>query len=240
MAVAYLEAAAHSGNEAWRERAREMLEELLATKYKVGVGWEHTEGVEGQLADQAWGLWASLKAYQGGLGEQWWTAAQAMVTQIEGHYADGEHGGYFDIAHEGVGRLRERMKPLGENALMAMALREMDVLSDGEGGYRVRARRILESVAGVVAQSGVMASGFARALDRLESDLKVTTGNWELAAAAIRAHPYVVIDPRGDERALICVGKTCLSPVTSAAEVTKAVREATNKPKIAGQVVSIA
>jgi uncharacterized protein YyaL (SSP411 family) len=71
-----------------------------------------------------------------------------------------------------------------------------------------------------------MAAVFARALDRLPHAIKVTTANPELAAAARAAHPYAVIDPNGDQRAVVCVGTICLAPVTTPHAVEEAIREA--------------
>jgi uncharacterized protein YyaL (SSP411 family) len=71
-----------------------------------------------------------------------------------------------------------------------------------------------------------MASVYARALDRLRYAIKVTTKNRELASAALRAHPYAVIDPSGDNRAVVCSGTICLAPVTTPDEVAEAIPEA--------------
>ena len=75
-------------------------------------------------------------------------------------------------------------------------------------------------------QYGLMAAVFARALDRLRQPIKVSTGNSELARAAVLAHPYAVIDPNGDKRAVVCVGTICFAPVSSATEVGEALQEA--------------
>jgi hypothetical protein len=72
-----------------------------------------------------------------------------------------------------------------------------------------------------------MAAAFARALDRVRQPIKVSTGNPELARAALLAHPYVVLDPNGDERAVVCVGTICLAPVFTPAAVGEALQEAT-------------
>jgi len=72
-----------------------------------------------------------------------------------------------------------------------------------------------------------MAAVFARALDRTRHQIKVTTGNPELARAATLAHPYAVIDPSGDNRAVVCVGTICLAPVSTSEAVAEAVKEAT-------------
>jgi uncharacterized protein YyaL (SSP411 family) len=70
-----------------------------------------------------------------------------------------------------------------------------------------------------------MASVFGRALDRLQHPLKVSTGNIALARAAMQAHPYTVIDPNHDERAVVCVGTICLAPVSTPAAVEEAIQE---------------
>jgi uncharacterized protein YyaL (SSP411 family) len=63
-------------------------------------------------------------------------------------------------------------------------------------------------------------------VDRLPHAIKVTTANTQLARAARDAHPYAVIDPHGDERAVVCVGTICLAPVSSPDAVRDAIREA--------------
>jgi hypothetical protein len=92
--------------------------------------------------------------------------------------------------------------------------------------YLSRARRVLESVAGLPRQYGLMAAVFARALDRLRKPIKVSTGNPELVRAAVLAHPYAVIDPNRDKRAVVCVGTICLAPVSTPAAVGDALQEA--------------
>jgi uncharacterized protein YyaL (SSP411 family) len=227
LAVALLEAAAFSGQEGLRERARGIMAELKATRYHIGEGWEHADGVGGLLADQAWGLLACVRAYQWGLGEQWLQVAQEMASVLEARWGDGVRGGYFDIAHTGAGRLGERMKPLNENAVVALALSELDTLVDAGGqGHRQQARRALESVAGLVERNGPMAALWARVVDRLEPSVKVSTKNWEVAAAALKAHPYVVIDPQGGESAVVCVGTSCVASGVGAGEVDKALKDA--------------
>jgi len=72
----------------------------------------------------------------------------------------------------------------------------------------------------------LMAAVFGRALDRLGYALKVSTKNPELARAAVAAHPYAVIDPSGDERAVVCAGTICLAPVSTPTELAEAIREA--------------
>ena len=190
----------------------------------------HAEDVGGQLADQVWSMLAAVRAYQHGAGDRWLGLARELGDHIEERYADPELGGYLDHARNGddeaeLGRLGERIKPLTENAIAAMALIELDTLLGApDAPLRERARRALESVAALPRSYGLMAAVFARALDRLPHALKVTTADPELARVARAAHPYAVVDPHGDERAVVCVGTICLAPVSTADALEDAIR----------------
>ncbi|TMD33397.1 MAG: hypothetical protein E6I95_08920 [Chloroflexi bacterium] len=108
-----------------------------------------------------------------------------------------------------------------------MALTELDELvGDPERPYLARARRTLGSVAALPHQYGLMAAVFARALDRLNHSIKVSTGNPELGRAAVLAHPYTVVDPNSDDRAVVCVGTICLAPVSTPAAIGEAIQAA--------------
>jgi uncharacterized protein len=204
--------------------ADELLDSLFARAYRKGEGMIHAEGVGGQLGDQVWSLWAAVR----------WNRLEIaldLASHIDERYADSDFGGYFDRDVAGdlgeLGRLGERIKPLAENSIAAIALSELDtLLGDPSSPYRGRARRALESVAQLPHQYGLMAAVFARALDRLPYAIKVTTRNPELARAARAAHPYAVIDANGDDRAIVCIGTICLAPVSTATAVTDAIREA--------------
>ena len=188
----------------------------------------HAEGAGGQLGDQVWSLWAAVRASQQGLGDQWTAIAADLAAHIEERYGDSQLGGYFDRAGgDELGRLGERIKPLAENSVAAMGLIELDIATaDPSSPYRERARRALESVAALPRQYGLMAAVFARALDRLPHAIKVTTKNPELARAALAAHPYAVIHPAGDQRAVVCAGTICLAPVATPEAVKEAIQEA--------------
>ncbi|TAN32323.1 thioredoxin domain-containing protein [bacterium] len=228
LGIAYLDAALRRQRPALREHATRLLERLFRDAHREGEGMAHAEGIGGQLGDQVWALWAAIRAYQSGLGDRWLPAALELAAHLEERYGDAELGGYFDHAGgDQLGRLGERIKPLAENSVAAMALVELDVLSgDPAAPYAARARRALESVAALPRQYGLMAAAFARALDRTRHAVKVTTRNEELARAAVLAHPYTVIDPHGDERAVVCVGTICLAPVSTPAAVVAALQEA--------------
>jgi uncharacterized protein YyaL (SSP411 family) len=228
LAIAYLDAFRRLDRPALRDQAKKLLERLFQNAYRKGEGMSHAEGVGAQLADQVWSLWAALRAHQAGLGDQWMPAALDLAAHLDQRYGDPRAGGYFDHAATGaLGRLAEPIKPLAENSVAAMALVELDVLAgDPDAPYLARAQRALESVAALPRQYGLMAAAFARALDRTRHAIKVTTRNADLARAAALAHPYAVIDPGGDQRAVVCVGTICLAPVSTPEAVVEALKEA--------------
>ena len=228
LAVAYLDAAVRLDRPALRGHASTALGHLFRNAYREGEGMSHTDGAGGQLADQVWSLLAALRAHQAGLGGRWMPLALDLAAHIEERYGDRDLGGYFDRADaDDLGRLADRIKPLVENSIAAMALIELDVLAgDPAMPYLTRARRALESVAGLPRQYGLMAAVFARALDRARNPIKVTTTNPELARAAALAHPYAVIEPAGDRRAVVCIGTICLAPVSTPQAVAEALKEA--------------
>ena len=229
LAIAYLEADARLGRPQVRESARQLLDRLFADLYVPGAGLGHTSGLGGQLGDQVWGLWASVRAAAAGLGDAWRLRALELADHLEDAYGDRQLGGYFD--HSGgdeLGRLQERIKPLTENSIAAVALAELDALQgDPELRSRERARRALESVAALPSRYGLMAAVFARALDRvLREPVKVTTTDEALSRAALAAYPYAVIERSGDDTAVICIGTTCLAPTRSVVELTERLGQA--------------
>ncbi|HSP07988.1 MAG TPA: DUF255 domain-containing protein [Candidatus Dormibacteraeota bacterium] len=228
LAISYLDAALRLDRPQLRDRAGVLLERLFHEAYRQGEGMTRAAGVGGQLADQAWSMWAAVRAHQHGLGERWMPTALDLAEHLEERYGDRDLGGYFDrVRDDELGRLGDPIKPLVENSVAAMALMEIDTLTgDPSSPHRARARRALESVAALPRQYGLMAAAFARALDRLNHSIKVTTKNVRLARAAVLAHPYAVIDPAGDSRAVVCIGTICLAPVTTPGAVEQALKEA--------------
>jgi uncharacterized protein len=240
LAIAYLDADVRLGRPALRERAATLLDRLFDDLWTRAGGLRHTVdapsgpggppppasggAVGGQLGDQVWGLWAAVRA-AGALGGPWRDRALALAAHLESAYADGELDGYFDrTGGDALGRLEERIKPLPENSVAAIALTELDALIGDPGlGLRDRARRTLASVSALPRRYGTMAAVFARALDRaLREPVKLTTLDPELPRALLDAYPYAVIERAGDERGVLCVGTTCLPPSTSAEELVAA------------------
>ncbi len=228
LAIAYLDASLRLDRPLLRERAEKLLTSLFDVAYRRGEGMTHSRGVGGQLGDQVWSLWAAVRAHQAGLRGDWLDIAGDLAAHVDARYGDAELGGYFDHAGvDGLGRLGEKIKPLAENSVAAIALLELDVATgDPASPLRERARRALKSVAALPRQYGLMAAAFARALDRLPHAVKVSTKNQALARAAVEAQPYTVLEAGGDERAVVCVGTICLAPVSTPGEVAGAIKEA--------------
>jgi uncharacterized protein len=228
LAIAYLDAARRRERADLLAHAGKALDALFAARYRPGEGMTHAEGVGGQLGDQVWGLWAAVRAHQAGLDHGGWLEVAGDLAQhLEDRYADAG-GGYRDHAGaDNLGRLDEPIKPLAENSVAAMALIELDALrGEPDQPLVARARTTLASVAALPRQYGLLAAVFARALDRLRPPLKVSTGSEALARAALLAHPYAVIEPTADERAIVCVGTICLAPVSSVTGLQEAIKEA--------------
>jgi uncharacterized protein len=225
LAVAYLEADARVGRPDLREKAARLLDRLFQDGLTPAGGMLHAEGVAGQLGDQVWALLAAVRAFQAGLGASWLAAAEQLAAHLEAAYADAELGGYFDHALGGeLGRLDDRLKPIGENSVAALALFELGTLVGGD--HLEHGRRALESVAALPARYGLMAAGWARAYDRYLGDpVKLTTGNAELTRAALALRPYAVIEPSSDQRAVVCLGTLCLAPVSDLEGLRKALAE---------------
>ncbi|MDQ6692669.1 MAG: DUF255 domain-containing protein [Candidatus Dormibacteraeota bacterium] len=225
LAVAYLEADLRLGRPKLREKAGRLLDTLFADRLRESSGMAHSEGVTGQLGDQVWALLAAARAFQSNLGTIWLDRAESLARHLESAHGDRELGGYFDHSSVGgLGRLSDRLKPIGENAVAALALFELGTLAGGD--HLEHGRRALESVAGLPARYGIMAAGFARAYDRyLHDAVKVTTGNVGLVRAALAINPYAVIEPSSETRAIVCIGTMCLAPVDTAEALTSALTQ---------------
>jgi uncharacterized protein len=223
--VAYLDVAVRHDRPPILEAARAWLDALL----RHAETSREEEGAPQLLGDQAWLLLATMRAFEAGLGSSLLQTATALADRMQPLFADSERGGYFDHAGgQDLGRLGDRIKPLAENSVAAIALLELAAATGNpDSPYRERARRALESVAALPPRYGLMAAVFARALDRLPHELTVATGDAGLARASREAHPYVVVKPEAGDQAVVCAGTICLAPVSTPEEVTAAIRQAT-------------
>jgi len=54
--------------------------------------------------------------------------------------------------------------------------------------------------------------------------IKVSTKNPSSPCGAV-AHPYAVIEPSGDQRAVVCAGTICLAPVLTPEDLKRRIQE---------------
>src|SRR5260370_30942778 len=128
--MSLFDAALRLDRAALREHGARLVERLFHDAYEPGKGMTHAEGVGGQLADQAWSLWAALRAHQAGLGDRWMPAALDLAAHIEDAYGDPNLGAFLDHPPtDSPGRLAEPIKPLVQNSVVAIAPPQPDILT---------------------------------------------------------------------------------------------------------------
>jgi len=252
-ASAYLEASWTLDRPELAQRAVRALDWLWDHLRRPRHGMRHcwADGASqgpGLLADQAWMAQACLDAYEGTGERRHLDRALELADVMRQRFEDQRRGGFWDRAPddgEALGRLALPQKPIGENAVAAIAFGRLSrVLVDGP--LNDVARRTLAAFAGHERVLGLFAAGYALAVDRLLNpgpDVRIVASGdagAALHAAALRvpASDRTVqrIDPAADrdilERvalplkpapaAYACAGTACSAPVTDAAGLTAA------------------
>jgi uncharacterized protein YyaL (SSP411 family) len=204
----------------------------------------------GLLGDQAYTAAALLDAHEATGDWRFLDRAVDLATFIAARFQDREVGGFFDVwdAAPGVGRIQERQKALGENAVCADVFIRLHHLTREER-YRETAQRTLEAFVNVPPHMGYFASSYARRVDTLlnpPAEINIV-GDARKADALHRTAlwldvPFRVVhllDPARDgERlgalslpaepapaAYVCAGNMCSAPVSSPDQLLKAVHE---------------
>jgi uncharacterized protein YyaL (SSP411 family) len=208
-------------------------------------GKPHAKGL---LTDQVAFGDALLKAYETTGNEKYLEFAQRLVHYIDGALLDVKNGGYYDFVSrsDSPGYLNRREKPLDENSLACMLLTRIHHAT-GEEAYYQRAKSTLEILSGQYMRHGSMASTYALAVDLFINEPtriiivgeSQESGTEQLVKASMRAYdPRKLIIPLGSEadpkrlhslgytvesqsRAYICIGKSCLPPLTDPEEITQ-------------------
>jgi uncharacterized protein YyaL (SSP411 family) len=250
---AYLEASWTRGRPELEKRALRALDFIWERLHDDGAGMhrylaEHGPRIAGLLGDQAWTMAACLDAYETAGRpidlERARTLAGFMLERLES-----PAGGFYDTpeAHETLGRLSTRQKPVKENAVAAMALLRLSRLTH-DGRYEQAARRALEQFGGVAEAQGYFASDYAKAVDLLlnpGAEVKIIAADGDAArlrAAAlwlpVPERSVRVIEP-GDAAALVaeslpahpapaayaCYGTLCSAPVTTPEDLIEMVEK---------------
>ena len=202
--------------------------------------------LRGLLIDQIAFGDALVKAYEATGNGKYLEFAQRLMRYIDGTLLDTKNGGYYDSIpnSDSAGYLNRLEKPLDENSLASMLLIKI-YHSTGEEMYHQRAKSTLETLSGQYAKYRYMASTYALAVDLfLNEPTRIVivgrlqeSGTSQLLKASLRAYdPRKMIIPLDSEmdrkrldslgftvepqsRAYICVGKTCLPPLTEPEEI---------------------
>jgi uncharacterized protein YyaL (SSP411 family) len=197
--------------------------------------------IAGLLGDQAYTLSALLDVYEAAGRPEDIDRARSLAA-LTVALLGADEGGFFDtpVAHEDVGRLSMRQKPVKENAVAAEAFLRLARLT-GDRAYERVARDTLAQFAGVVESQGYFAAEYALAVDRLlnpGADVKIVAPEGALDGAAglraaalallvpdravrvIDASDRITLDsealpPEPAPAAYACYGTLCSAPVTA-------------------------
>ena len=209
----------------------------------VSGGMPHVEDL---LDDHAALGQALIDAYQATGDFRYVSHVEELVRHIDETLLDAKNGGYYDSPpkRDAPGYLRRLDKPLDENSAASMVLTRLYHLTDDETRLERSKSTLNALVRGYVAY-GHVASGYALAVDLFLNQAtrivvagpKKDATTLQLHEAAMRAYDprklIVLLDSDTDTerlrrlgyptelepRAYVCVGKTCLPPVTDPAEI---------------------
>ncbi len=94
---------------------------------------------------------------------EWKSRAETVAKHLERFY-DKKEGGFFDtlLSKDAVARLKERKKPVNENALASIALFELSKMTKNDK-YKVMAEKSLQAVSADAHVLGVYGAGYALA-----------------------------------------------------------------------------
>ncbi len=215
--------------------------------------WHYDDGklsLSGHLSDQVHGASALLDAYERSGNGAYLEQALQTVEVMNRHLGDSENGGFWDLPKDSgaEGILKVRIKPFSENAVAAMALTRLHYLT-GREEYLVQARKVLEHLSTTYKSYKHYAAPFGVAVERflrpphhmtLVGNLRDSQYKALLTACHQVASPWRVVLPLDADRdgdrlkglgypapkqatVYLCVGKTCLPPITQPDELSSAV-----------------
>ncbi len=232
------------GDPQFHGRAIAALEFIWRRLWGDDVGPSHYHDgkphLSGLLADASRLFTACMDAYESGAGEAWLERAISVAKWLLANLEDKESGGFFDCLTPlgSGGLLAERDKPIMENSVAAASLIRL-AQSTGQPHFGEAARRALTFFGDSYKQKGIMAAGYAAAVQRLfDPPVRVTivgpaaadaTGMMIGAAhrARIPFRSIEIVDPethseeleaagygfRGQPVAYVCIGTSRQEPV---------------------------
>ena len=211
----------------------------------------------GYLSDQVYMMMALIDAFEATGKRSYLSQAEDLANVMNDHLWDNEEGGYWDLPadSESPGMLKIRIKPFAENAVAVIVLTRLYHLTGQEGHYK-RAEAVLQHLSTVFTAYNHHAAPFAVAVERfLQSPHHVTIvgkrgdRRWtELIQAAhqikslwkvvlpldmeqdrdrLKSLGYTVSD---QPLAYLCIGKTCLPPISRPEEFARLADLGPNHP----------
>jgi uncharacterized protein YyaL (SSP411 family) len=119
------------------------------------------------LKDHLYLLMGLLFAFRQTNKLEWKSKALTVWKALEKFY-DKKNGGFYDIlpSKDAVGRMKDRKKPVNENAFAALVLRLLSTFT-GDKKYEKMARKTLQAVAAQAMMMGPYAAGYAVAMGEL-------------------------------------------------------------------------
>ena len=170
--VAYLESSVVLHDKGYARQAMQALDFLWRNAYEPGMGMFHcydgAARVPGLLTDQVWMVRALLHGYQYAARPEYLLQAATLITEcIYPLYADPVGLGYFDcvVDTNASGRLKEGLKNINENALVADVSTLLFRLT-GEEVYRAGADSALSAFGAGYKTYSYFAARYALAIDR--------------------------------------------------------------------------
>jgi uncharacterized protein YyaL (SSP411 family) len=204
--------------------------------------------VQGFLTDQVAFGETLVDAYQTTGDDKYVSYARKLVNHIDQTLLDAKGGGYYDSPPDAdsLGRLKRSVKPIDENSGASVLLTKLYHIT-GDEAYLRKARSTLESFFREYRNYEYMASTYALAVDLFLNQAtqivivgpKMDPLTQQLHGASLRAYEprklVVPLDPATDTeslsrlgyptdvepRAYVCLGKTCLPPITEPAEISR-------------------
>ncbi len=239
----YLLASAVLNNPELTKFAVKVLERVVGSADNNGAlphySGEDISTLKGLLVDQALTLHALVDAYEHtGNWRHIETATKLLDYSIR-TLGDEKGGGFYDIPEQSadIGELKARDKPMEENSAMATAMLRLSWITGNEQ-YEKLAEQTLKLFAGEYERYGIMAAGYALALEYLlNGPVGITiVGSKSKEAEKFRsqarklypARRYLLqLDPTKDSArmkqlgydpklvpvAYVCVGKVCGPPL---------------------------
>jgi len=206
--------------------------------------------VLGMLVDQAYMARCLLDAYQISLEKSYLEAAQDLAEFMLRRLYDSEEGGFFDKVRDSseLGALRGPVKPIDENAVAADILTVLYYLTSEEN-YLNKADETLQLFSESFREVGIFSAGYGLSVDRILNPvhLCVTGPMNDLVTRETFYECLRLYEPRkivefldptlahdrmrklgysfeGNTLVYVCIGKTCLRPITDPKEISKQIR----------------